>query len=125
MKKALVTILFSLALIPFLRAAAAHVVLISGEYEYFSSNSLPAFKQLLETNYHFRCTCLQRTTGDDIPGIEALDGADLAIFFIRRMTLPEETFWQEFAASLFVLSPAHDYLESVNQNSPSGGEQAF
>jgi len=90
MKKALVTILFSLALIPFLRAAAAHVVLISGEYEYFSSNSLPAFKQLLETNYHFRCTCLQRTTGDDIPGIEALDGADLAIFFIRRMTLPDD-----------------------------------
>jgi len=69
---------------------AANIVLISGEYEYFSSNSLPAFKQLLETNYHFHCTYLERTTGNDIPGIEALDSADLAIIFIRRMTLPDD-----------------------------------
>ncbi len=68
----------------------ANIVLISGEYEYFSSNSLPAFKQLLETNYHFHCTYLERTTGNDIPGIEALDNADLAIVFIRRMTLPDD-----------------------------------
>ncbi len=68
----------------------SRVVLISGEYEYASSNSLPAFKQLLETNYHLQCVYLQRTTGDDIPGLEALENADLAIVFIRRMTLAEE-----------------------------------
>lgn len=66
------------------------IVLISGEYEYFSSNSLPAFAKFLETNYHFQCTYLERRTNDDIPGLQALDKADLAIFFIRRMTLPED-----------------------------------
>lgn len=68
---------------------APRIVLISGEYEYFSSNSLPAFAKFLETNLHFNCIYLQRRTNDDIPGLQALDNADLAIFFIRRMTLPE------------------------------------
>jgi type 1 glutamine amidotransferase len=75
------------------RAAAAdpvRIVLISGEPEYFSSNSLPAFAKLLETNYHFRCAYLERTDSNNIPGLEALEKADLAILFVRRMTLPEE-----------------------------------
>jgi type 1 glutamine amidotransferase len=70
--------------------AAPHIVLISGEPEYFSSNSLPAFAKLLETNFHFRCTFVQRTESNNIPGLEALATADLAILFVRRMTLPEE-----------------------------------
>src|SRR5882762_10543640 len=49
------------------------IVLISAESEYFSSNSLPAFKKFLETNFHFNCTYLQRTGSNDIPGLEALD----------------------------------------------------
>src|ERR1044072_100921 len=69
---------------------APHIVLISGEPEYFSSNSLPAFAKLLETNYHFRCTYLERTASNSIPGLAALEKADLAILFVRRMTLPEE-----------------------------------
>src|ERR1044071_5135044 len=69
---------------------APRIVLISGEYEYSSSNSLPAFARFLENSYRFHCTYLQRQTNDDIPGLEALDKADLALFFIRRMTLPED-----------------------------------
>jgi type 1 glutamine amidotransferase len=64
------------------------IVLISGEYEYFSSNSLPAFKQFLESNYALNCIYLERK-GEEIPGLEALKTADLSIFYIRRMTLPE------------------------------------
>jgi type 1 glutamine amidotransferase len=93
MKKACAVLFFLLVVGSGFGAPAprtANIVLISGEYEYFSSNSLPAFKQLLETNYQFHCTYLERTTGNDIPGIEALDNADLAIVFIRRMTLPDE-----------------------------------
>jgi type 1 glutamine amidotransferase len=71
-------------------AAAPNVVLISGEPEYFSSNSLPAFARFLTTNYQFHCTHLERTASNNIPGLEALDKADLAIVFVRRMTLPEE-----------------------------------
>src|SRR5438045_9193553 len=94
MKKALVFAFVWASLASILSAAqpqqAPQVVLISGEYEYFSSNSLPAFKQLLETNYQFHCTYLQRAGSNAIPGIEALARADLAVLFLRRMTLAED-----------------------------------
>jgi type 1 glutamine amidotransferase len=66
------------------------IVLISGEYEYDSARTLPAFKQYLATNYGFNCIYLERTKGEEIPGLEALEKADLAIIFVRRMTLPED-----------------------------------
>jgi rhodanese-related sulfurtransferase/type 1 glutamine amidotransferase len=66
------------------------IVLISGEFEYQSKATLPPFKESLEKHHGFHCTYLERTEGDDIPGLAALDKADLAIVFIRRMTLPEE-----------------------------------
>ncbi|HKQ37165.1 MAG TPA: ThuA domain-containing protein [Verrucomicrobiae bacterium] len=65
------------------------IVLISGEYEYSSTNTFPAFKQFLESNYALKCVYLERK-GEEIPGLEALKDADLSIFFIRRMTLPAE-----------------------------------
>ena len=71
-------------------ARAPTIVLISGEYEYESARTLPLFKQHLETNYGFKCIYLERAKGEDIPGLAALDNADLTIVFIRRMTLPEE-----------------------------------
>ena len=66
------------------------IVLISGEYEYDSARTLPAFKQYLATNYGFNCIYLERTKGEEIPGLDALEKADLAIIFVRRMTLPKE-----------------------------------
>ena len=66
------------------------VVLISGEYEYDSARTLPAFKQFLSTNYGFNCIYLERTKGEEIPGLDALEKADLAIIFVRRMTLLQE-----------------------------------
>ncbi|SRR6266536_3427276 len=66
------------------------IVLISGEYEYESARTLPVFKQHLETRYGFHCIYLERTKGEEIPGLTALEKADLLVVFIRRMTLPEE-----------------------------------
>lgn len=71
-------------------ARSPNIVLISGEYEYESARTLPAFRAFLATNYPFHCRFLERTKGDEIPGLEALDTADLVIVFVRRMTLPEE-----------------------------------
>jgi len=71
-------------------ARSPTIVLISGEYEYKSAETLPVFKRYLETNYAFHCVYLERTQGEEIPGLDALDTADLVILFIRRMTLPEE-----------------------------------
>ena len=72
------------------QTAKPTVVLISGEYEYKSAETLPVFKQFLETNYGFNCVYLERTRGEDIPGLDALAKADLVILFVRRMTLPAE-----------------------------------
>jgi type 1 glutamine amidotransferase len=65
------------------------IVLISGEFEYKSAETLPLFKRFLETNYDFNCIYLERTQGEDIPGLDALEKADLVLLFARRMTLPE------------------------------------
>lgn len=69
------------------------IALISGEYEYGSRETLPAFKQYLERNYPVECVYLERpvqTNLMEIPNLDALEKADLAVIFIRRMTLPEE-----------------------------------
>jgi rhodanese-related sulfurtransferase/type 1 glutamine amidotransferase len=67
-----------------------NVVFVSGEFEYESSKTLPTFIAELNRNYPLDCVYLEREKGESIPGIEALKNADLAVVFIRRMTLPEE-----------------------------------
>jgi type 1 glutamine amidotransferase len=66
------------------------VVLISGEFEYESAQTLPAFKKFLEASHPFNCIFLEREKGESIPGLEALEKADLVVLFARRMTLPDE-----------------------------------
>jgi len=66
------------------------IVLISGEFEYESARTLPALKRDLETRFGFNCIYLERTKGEEVPGLDALDRADLVILFIRRMSLPKE-----------------------------------
>jgi rhodanese-related sulfurtransferase/type 1 glutamine amidotransferase len=85
-------------------AARPHIVLISGEYEYKSAETLPVFAKHLESTHGFNCTYLVRREGKDVndmPGLEALERADLAILYIRRMTLPEEQLarFRKYAAS--------------------------
>ncbi len=80
------------------------IVLISGEFEYQSAETLPLLKTRLEAKLGAKCIYLQRKPGTnvhDIPGLEALDTADLAILFIRRMTLPEDQLahFKRYAAS--------------------------
>jgi nicotinamidase-related amidase len=68
------------------------IVFVAAEKEYDSSKTLPAFaKKYLETD--FRCTYLNATGPeeigtDDIPGLEALDDADLLVLSARRRALP-------------------------------------
>ena len=76
------------------------VVLISGDEEYRSEEVLPALAKILAQRHGFTCTVLfaiDRQDGtinpnqnDNIPGLEALDDADLAVFFIRWRNLPDE-----------------------------------
>jgi hypothetical protein len=77
-----------------------HVVLVSGDEEYRSEEVMPMLCRLLATHHGWTCTVLfaiNRETGeidpkttDNIPGLEALDRADLMIIFTRFRRLPAE-----------------------------------
>jgi hypothetical protein len=77
-----------------------HIVFITGDEEYRSEESMPALARILAKRHGFRCTVLfsvNRETGqidpavaDNIPGLEALKDADLAVVFTRYRHLPED-----------------------------------
>jgi len=79
--------------------AGKHVVLIAGDEEYRSEEALPMLGKLLSVRHGFKCTVLFSTnaeTGEidpnastNIPGMHHLDGADLAIVFLRFRELPD------------------------------------
>jgi type 1 glutamine amidotransferase len=65
--------------------------MISGSEQYQSEESLLGFKAYLEEHYNVKCTMtLAKDKGSDLPGIEALDGADLMVVFCRRVKVPSE-----------------------------------
>ncbi len=77
-----------------------HIVLISGDEEYRSEETLPQLARILAKHHGFKCTVLfaiDRKDGtinpnqnDNIPGLEALRSADLMILFTRFRHLPDE-----------------------------------
>ena len=79
-------------------AVAAHaaesrplkVVMVSGSWEYQSHESLTAYKKHLEANYEVECTLLKAPKPNDLPGLDALDDCDVALFFTRRLEIEGE-----------------------------------
>jgi hypothetical protein len=77
-----------------------HIVLISGDEEYRSEEVMPQLGKILATEHGFKCTVLfavDPKTGEinpktlnNIPGIEALDSADLMIILTRFRALPDD-----------------------------------
>src|SRR5690606_17307136 len=77
-----------------------HIVLISGDEEYRSEEGLPQLGKILAERHGFTCTVLfsiNPETGSidpnyvgNIPGLEALDSADLMILQTRMRILPDE-----------------------------------
>ena len=63
------------------------VCLVSGSEEYKSDDSLAAFRAYLEATTPARCTLLKARGFGDLPGLEALDDCDVALFFTRRLTI--------------------------------------
>lgn len=80
--------------------AGKHVVLLSGDEEYRSEETLPQLAKILANRHGFRCTVLfaiDPKTGEinpkvvnNIPGLEALRDADLMVMFLRFRDLPDE-----------------------------------
>lgn len=72
-------------------AAPLRVCLVSGSFEYDSDASLTAYAAWLETHYEVECTLLKATGWAEIPGLEALEKCDAALFFTRRLRLEGES----------------------------------
>ena len=76
-----------------------HIVFLAGDHEYRSEESLPALARLLAKHHGFKCTVLfniDPATGEivagnsNMPGLEALDTADLAAVFLRFQAFPAD-----------------------------------
>ncbi len=76
-----------------------HIVFLSGDEEYRSEEGLPMLAKLLATRHGFKCTVLfainpkdgtiDPNTQTSIPGMEALDSADLCVMLLRFRELPD------------------------------------
>lgn len=77
-----------------------HIVLVSGDEEYRSEESLPQLGKILAVRHGFKCTVLFAIDPDtgiidpnnqnNIPGLEALKTADLMVIFTRYRDLPDD-----------------------------------
>ena len=82
-------------------ANAKHIVFISGDEEYRSEEALPQLAKILSKHHGFKCTVLfaqdPQKPGivnanylNNIPGLDALDHADMMVVFTRFRALPDE-----------------------------------
>ncbi|MFC5049753.1 hypothetical protein ACFPK9_03885 [Rubritalea spongiae] len=75
-----------------------HLVFIASDHEYRAEETLPALARIMAKHHGFKCTVLFGTDEEgfikpgesNIEGLEALETADGAIFFIRFLDLPDE-----------------------------------
>jgi len=76
-----------------------HIVFLSGDHEYRSEERLPALARMLAKHHGFKCTVLfnvDAKSGEivpgnsNLPGLEALATADLAVVFLRFQDFPAE-----------------------------------
>ena len=77
---------------------APHVVFVTGDEEYRSEESMPMLARILKRDYGFRVTVLYSLDEQGfidpnnlthLPGLEALDSADMMVMFTRFRALPE------------------------------------
>jgi uncharacterized protein len=76
------------------KAAAPHIVFVTGDDEYRSEITMPMIAAILEKAHGFRTSVAVATprpqTKDNIQGLEALDTADLMVVYTRFRALPDE-----------------------------------
>jgi type 1 glutamine amidotransferase len=70
------------------------IVFVTGDHEYSGEATLPLLAAELEKNYGFRTKTLKafpdHNAEENIPGLQALKDADLAVFFLRWRRLPAD-----------------------------------
>lgn len=70
------------------------IVFVTGDHEYSGEQTLPLIAAELEKNYGFQTKVLKaypnQNAEKNIPGLESLKDADLAVFFLRWRQLPPD-----------------------------------
>jgi type 1 glutamine amidotransferase len=70
------------------------IVIVTGDHEYSSEATMPLLAKALEQHYGMQVKVLKSSPDynaeENIPGLEALKDADLAVFFLRWRRLPAE-----------------------------------
>ncbi|MGA3044010.1 MAG: hypothetical protein ABSF54_24820, partial [Bryobacteraceae bacterium] len=92
-------LLASLLLTQLRAGTGKRIVLVSGDEEYRSEEGLPQLAKILSTRHGFDCTVLyaidpaggaiKPDLRTNIPGLEALDSADLMLMLLRFRDLPD------------------------------------
>jgi hypothetical protein len=111
-----------------------HIVLVAGDDEYRSEESMPMLAKILSNRYGFKTTVLfpiEPSTGNvvpnyqnNIPGLEHLESADLMIMLIRFRELPDEqskyieNFLKAGKPIIGLRTSTHAFAYSKNLNSP-------
>lgn len=67
------------------------ICLVSGSAEYHSDDSLARYKEHLESRYNVKCVLIKAIGFDRLPGLDALDDCDAALFFTRRLRVEGES----------------------------------
>ena len=84
-----------------------HVLFIASDHEYRGEETCPAIARILAKRYGFKCTVLFGQTKEGlikqgsslIPGIEAIDDADMLFLFLRFVK-PEDAWMEQFEGYL-------------------------
>ncbi len=107
-----------------------HVLVVMAEEGYGTAETLPPFAlRHLGPDFKVSCVYANAENRNDIPGIELLDKADVAIWSIRRRTLPPKQLevFQRFVASgkplVALRTTSHGF--SLSKGSPPEGLAAW
>ena len=111
-----------------------HIVFVTGDEEYRSEESMPQLAKILAVHHGFKCTVLfaidpkdgtiNPNQSDNIPGLEALQTADLMVLFTRFRDLPDEQMKQiiDYTNSgkpiVALRTATHAFLFNKHKNGP-------
>jgi hypothetical protein len=111
-----------------------HVILIAGDEEYRSEESMPMLARILATHHGFKCTVLFSTNPEsgevdpkeqtNIPGMHLLESADMLVCLLRFRELPDEDMahFVKYVESgkpiLGIRTSTHAFAYSRNKQSP-------
>ncbi len=111
-----------------------HIVFVTGDEEYRSEEGMPQLAKILARHHGFKCTVLfavnpatgeiEPTVVNNIPGLDALETADLMVLFTRFRELPDEQMKKiiEYTNSgrpiIALRTATHPFFYKKNKDSP-------